>query len=434
MTRQANTKLYVRSMQASALRSLRSNSTRSFNSEKPGVMDADTIPMKGLSMIGSGQPNCQVTEVCETEAYDLMTFDDDDLVELQLLRDQEIDALAHQGLISKEDRWNPEHRLGFTFSYPEMALEISTGARYPVQPLTYLITNINLPRVVVDQLKVKLREIHALCRRLNTVDRWCERALSVSGSFEFEMNAFYIVVETVAHLKRYRSDPTYWRNRSNLRKTDYEFSLERRRILEDYYGINVLLPDPDDETDTFDPFNPDWSKKETDMTDEQKLNLSDVQHQCEIKDSMFGIDPSSVQGHDLANSILGKTPEEICAKIPETFRILHIESVVRSDLAGKFMRRQATIQKELAKLPLNILKGSIKRETRLDLGKRANEPETLIDLLTAPELTFHCTREDLVPSIVRQGFLKPREEKDIRCGATYGQSLPDQNSVSSPLF
>jgi len=42
---------------------------------------------------------------------------------------------------------------------------------------------------------------------------------------------------------------------------------------------------------------------------------------------MFGIDTSSITGHDLANSVLGKTPEEICKKIPEIFRVLHIESV-----------------------------------------------------------------------------------------------------------
>ena len=387
--------------------------------------------MEGVPAIEEPHLDCQNNEMFETKAYDLSSFDDDDLVELQSLRDQEIDALADQGFITKEARWNPEHRLGFTFAFPEMTLDISTGAIYPVQPLEYHITNVHLPRVVVDQLRVKLKEIHTFCKQLNTIDRWYERALSTSGCFEFEMNALYFVIELLAHLKRFRLDPTYWRNRVDLRRTDYEFSLERRKILKHYYRVQGLFPDSDEEADSFDPFNQDWSKKATDMTHEQKLILSDVKDQREIKDSMFGIDPSSVQGHDLANSILGKTPEEVCAKIPEIFRILHIESVVRSDLAGRFIRRQATIHEELEKLPLNILKGSVKRETRLEMGKRANEPQSLIDLLTAPELSFHCTREDLVPSIVRQGFLRPREEKDIRCGATYGQSISDQTAVSS---
>lgn len=76
--------------------------------------------------------------------------------------------------------------------------------------------------------------------------------------------------------------------------------------------------------------------EETDPTDEQNLTFSSVQHRSEIMSSMFGIDPKSIQGHDLAKSIVGKTPEDVCAKIPEIFRILHIESVVRSDLAAKF--------------------------------------------------------------------------------------------------
>ena len=70
------------------------------------------------------------------------------------------------------------------------------------------------------------------------------------------------------------------------------------------------------------------------------------------------------------------------------------------------------------KLPLNILKGNLKPETRMKIDKRANDQRTLIDVLVGPELTFHCTREDLVPSIVRQDFLKPLE-KDVRCGNTY---------------
>ena len=136
---------------------------------------------------------------------------------------------------------------------------------------------------------------------------------------------------------------------------------------------------------------------------------------------MFGIDPSTIQGHHLANTILGKTPEEIYAKIPETSRILHCESVIHSDLTSKFLKAQAKIKDDLEKLKTNILKGSVKPETRQELGKRADDRETLIDLLIAPELVFDCTREDLIPFIVRQGFLKP-SEKDVRCGSTYGKS------------
>lgn len=64
----------------------------------------------------------------------------------------------------------------------------------------------------------------------------------------------------------------------------------------------------------------------------------------------------------------------------------------------------------------------MKGETRMELGKRTNEQDTLINHLITPVLTFHCTREDLIFSIIRQGFLMPDLEKDVRCGATYGQS------------
>ena len=360
----------------------------------------------------------------ETTHDDNLVFTDDEIVELELLRDQEIDCLIDNGLLPKEDRWNVDCRQGFVLPFPEMTLDIVTGDWYPVKPLSYEAKNISLPRVVIDQLRVALRAIHEIDRRANTFKRWSNRESSKSGCFEFEMGALNIAVRVADHLKKYRKDPAYWRNASKLQQTDYQLSLERRRYLRDMYGFYDLVPDDDDdeEKQCYDPFNPDWSKKVTDVTDEQKLDFSSVQDKSEIMSSMFGTDPKSIQGHDLANSIIGKTPEDVCAKVPEIFRILHIESVVRSDLAAKFFRRQARIREDLGKLHLNVLKGSVKRETRLEMGKRANEPQTLIDHLVSPDLTFHCTREDLIPSIVRQGFLKP-DENFVRCGSTYGQPL-----------
>ena len=350
-----------------------------------------------------------------------LTLSDDELVELEILRDAEIDAMVEQGFIPRVDRWNVELREGFSFAYPEATLDISTGDEYPVRPLTYHITNHSLPRLVVDQLRAKLRTLDERNKDIDTYERWCARHSSEASYFEPEMAALQIVTETIAHLNGFRSDPAYRKDQISSRDTDYKLSLERREILKDYYHVPGLLPRTDEEEEVYDPLNPDWSKKDTDKTTEQKLSFPDVQRQNEITNSMFGIDPSSIQGHGLANAILGKTPEEICAKIPETFRILHIESVIRSDLVSGFLRRQAVIRKDLEKLPLNILKGSVKREVRLGMGRRVNEPETLIEHLVTPDLTFHCTREDLIPSIVRQGFLKPEDEKDIRCGATYGQ-------------
>jgi len=93
------------------------------------------------------------------------------------------------------------------------------------------------------------------------------------------MAALHIVAKSVAHLKHTRSHPTYWNIRATtLRATVNGLSFERRRILQEMYGVDGLLPDPDRPRDIRDPLNPDWSKKETDMTDERKLAFADGQH------------------------------------------------------------------------------------------------------------------------------------------------------------
>ena len=353
----------------------------------------------------------------------LSDFSENELIALELLRDQEIDVMADQGIISKDERWNAERRNTFDFIWSEIRLKIATGILYPVKPLSYQITNLSLPRVVVDQLRVALREITVQDAEANTFDKWKQRDSTDSGCFDFIMAALHISAKTDAHLKMFRLDPMYWRNQTNKAKTDYHLSLERRSYLWDFYGIDLLYGDPDEQNfgKHYDPLNPSWSKKISDLTDEQKLIVSEVQHRTEIEDSMFGIDPASVQGHETANALLGKTPEELCKKIPETFRIFHIECVLRSDLSSRFQRTLANIKEHLERLPIEVLKESVKPETRRDLGKRANEEDILVDILIAPELSFHCTRNDFVSSIVRQGFLKPADVKDVRCGSIYGK-------------
>jgi len=68
-----------------------------------------------------------------------------------------------------------------------------------------------------------------------------------------------------------------------------------------------------------------------------------VNTKVKSKDSVWGIDPASIQGYGLANSIMDKTAEEVYAEITEQFRILYIESVVCSDLVAEFLRYQTEI-------------------------------------------------------------------------------------------
>ncbi len=89
----------------------------------------------------------------ESGIHNDLGFTDDELVELELLRDQEIDTLVNHGLVPEEERWNVERRRGFTLSFPEMTLCVVTGDWYPIKPLSYEVKNISLPRVVVDQLR-----------------------------------------------------------------------------------------------------------------------------------------------------------------------------------------------------------------------------------------------------------------------------------------
>lgn len=108
------------------------------------------------------------------------TFSENELIELELLRDEEIDALVNQGFLLKSEQWNPELRNGFVFTHPEMILEITTGERYPVEPLDYRLKNINLPRVIIDDLKVSLRHICMGRCRTNNLGNWIAREMASS--------------------------------------------------------------------------------------------------------------------------------------------------------------------------------------------------------------------------------------------------------------
>ena len=48
-------------------------------------------------------------------SYTEFVFSEDELVELELLRNQEINSFVEQGLLPKGDRWNTERREQFVF-------------------------------------------------------------------------------------------------------------------------------------------------------------------------------------------------------------------------------------------------------------------------------------------------------------------------------
>ncbi len=114
-----------------------------FNKQEMSIFNIDTTSLADdLTKVSLKCSDQETEKICEVTP---MTFDEDELVELELLRDEEIDVLVDRGLISSNNRWNPKYRKGFTFKYPEMALVITTGDGYPIKPLTYQITNIEYP-------------------------------------------------------------------------------------------------------------------------------------------------------------------------------------------------------------------------------------------------------------------------------------------------
>jgi hypothetical protein len=146
----------------------------------------------------------------------------------------------------------------------------------------------------------------------------------------------------------------------------------------------------------------------------------------EVLDNPVGVDLASIK--DTAHYILGKTPEQICAKLPEKIRVLHVESVLRSDLVDRFFECRARMRQRLRTRPKAELLRCIARNALTD--KEKEDKEEMVKWLTTPRLTFHGTGRNFIHSIVRYGFAKPGgkigdtgTELTVRCGSTYGRGI-----------
>ncbi|KAF7510252.1 hypothetical protein GJ744_006948 [Endocarpon pusillum] len=107
-----------------------------------------------------------------------------------------------------------------------------------------------------------------------------------------------------------------------------------------------------------------------------------------ILDNPFGLNLDSIA--DTAHHVLGMTPKAICAGISSRFRILHVESISRKDLADRFVECQETLRKHLlggrydelrACVPRSKGKGTFSGTTKADL----------VENMARPRLTFHGT-------------------------------------------
>ncbi|KAK7466115.1 hypothetical protein VKT23_004839 [Stygiomarasmius scandens] len=167
-------------------------------------------------------------------------------------------------------------------------------------------------------------------------------------------------------------------------------------------------------------------------------------HQASWEDDDFrgvahedgGADLDSIP--NTAQDFLGLTPKQICDDILPDYRIVHVESIIRSNLARRFVQFQDMLRSKLMERPMGELSKFVPLEHRRARGNISDQKTELVDYLVRPKLTFHGTRPDLVPSIVQYGFLKPGSINPttgaplpVRCGSTYGRGI---YSSPSPNF
>ena len=159
----------------------------------------------------------------------------------------------------------------------------------------------------------------------------------------------------------------------------------------------------------------------------------------------IGKAPSTLMSaSEMARELLGR-PEDIVARIPSQWRVLHVEEILRRSLARDFYVAREQMRESLQKLSHQAL-----RKFQPPTKRRGD----VIDHLLRPRLTFHGTGRANVPSIVRHGFLKPGsrvpwakpkkkksedcegeggEVHQVACGSTYGRGIYSSPSAAFAL-
>ena len=126
-----------------------------------------------------------------------------------------------------------------------------------------------------------------------------------------------------------------------------------------------------------------------------------------LLDNAYGLDVSSVA--DTANYLLGKTPEQLIEGIPNQFRVIHIESILRNDLVQRFHSYRERLEVLLEHDITKNLRHAMSPHSKLAAGKilSALPRESVIEDMLIPRVTYHGTPLRNVSSIVRHGFKMP---------------------------
>ncbi|KAF3904275.1 hypothetical protein AA313_de0206875 [Arthrobotrys entomopaga] len=320
-----------------------------------------------------------------------ITFTEDDLIELSFLREEEIDKMVECGLINPDSRFDESLRERIVFSYPELILTLETGPRYPVFPLSYTIDNLTLPRLVIDNLRISLRNIMVTFDDTNAIKRWTSRADNEEnyGAFDSDMVALQLAQKTKEHILAHRT------------------------------VINSAI----------DPTT-------------VAVDITTATSRAEILNSHKGIDPTSynnISSSSAVKELLGKTIPQVSSTIPSNYRILHVENVIKPSLYKDFYDIKSKIRTRLLTLPASTLRKSVPPQHQRNTSSSSHssttlserrERESLADYLTTPKCTFHGTQRHTIPNIIRHGFLRPGDINpstnlplEIRCGNTYGRGI-----------
>ena len=99
------------------------------------------------------------------------------------------------------------------------------------------------------------------------------------------------------------------------------------------------------------------SDQSTSTTKHDGWDAREVESWESVLDNPAGVNLASIQ--DTAQEILGKPLTDICYRISEKLRILHIEPVFRNDLMAKFLKKQARIRQNLLDMPYQALRQSV---------------------------------------------------------------------------
>jgi hypothetical protein len=291
---------------------------------------------------------------------------DDDLIELSLLRDLETDALITAGHLSTDEQQSHPLDQEVVFRYEELDLHVVAGHSYPASSVTWHVQNHALSRTSIISLRGTLQRIVDAADDTNNLSRWTSRELECDwGVFEPAMVVLQLCKATRSHIDSWQAS----QNSSGG-------------------------PDMDSHL----PF-----------------------------DAKSGVSPALTLAKttsDLAFQLLQRTPQDICTEIPPSYRVLHVEEVIRGNLAAAFDMHRQTLREKLTKQPYHVLKRFVPPPH--DSGRK----EDLVEYLSQPRVTFHGTQRHFVPSIVRYGFLIPGDknpgtgaEHGVRCGSTYGRGI-----------